>query len=138
MDTLPLQIVCIEAASTLKSRDQTRSQKCCGMKFFCTCVLVLAALCCSGPVKRFNTDLSYRHAGKRQQTAVPADVGSSAASGSAAGVASAPSNKVVSNLFISNKLSAKDSHAIQLAHWCEGNEHVPWISDFAVILYFVF
>ncbi len=104
-----------------------------GMKLSCVCVLALAALCSSGRTniykKEYNADLSYKSASKRQRT----DAGSSdpraSSAASSAGVTSESSSKVMTNLFISNKLSAKDAHKVQLAHRHEGNEHVICLSQ---------
>jgi len=85
------------------------------MKVLCVCVLTLLALCCapgSGPVKRLNSDLSYKKTGKRQREA---GASSSSAAAESSGVTSESSKAVVSKLFLSNKLSAKDAHAVQLA-----------------------
>jgi hypothetical protein len=91
------------------------------MQFFYACAFTLVVLCCSGPLKRFNQELSYKHASKRPR--VPAESSASASSASGASISSASSSSVVGNLFVSNKLSAKDAHAVQLANWYEGNEH---------------
>ena len=103
------------------------------MRLFCVCVFALLALCCapgSGPLKKFNAEISYKHASKRKREET-----ASSSSAAASGVSSESSRVVVSKLFLSNKLSAKDAHAVQLANWCEGNEHVAWL-DLSVLLYF--
>lgn len=106
------------------------------MRCFAICVFALLVLCLapgSGPPKKFNAEISYKHAGKRKL-----EVAASSSSAEARGISSESSRTVVAKLFLSNKLSAKDAHAVQLANWCEGNEHVARLGLCTVVCFCVF
>jgi hypothetical protein len=72
-------------------------------------------------MKRFNDELSYRGQKKRKDNSDMETTASSSTASSSS--ASASSKKVLGNMFLANKLSAKDVQAIQHANYHEGNDH---------------